>query len=95
MISFSVPKQYSIFIFNVININTCKMVSLTLSVSGELKRKMEEFPEMNWSEVARQAIRRRLVLLERMNSILVESELSEKDAVDLGRRLNESLAKRT
>ena len=31
------------------------MVTMTLSVPEELKERMETYPEINWSEVARQA----------------------------------------
>ena len=31
------------------------MTTLTLAVPDEMKKKMDSFPEMNWSEVARQA----------------------------------------
>lgn len=32
------------------------MVSLTLSISEEVKKKMEKFPEINWSGLVRKAI---------------------------------------
>ncbi len=79
---------------NISNVNTCKMVSLTLSVPPELKSKMDEFPEMNWSEIARQAIRKRLELLRKMDEMFANSELTEEDAIRLGRKVNRSLAKR-
>ena len=71
------------------------MVSLTLSVPGELKLEMDEFPEMNWSEIARQAIRKRVELLRRMDKMFANSELTEEDTIKLGRKVNRSLAKRT
>lgn len=70
------------------------MVSLTLSVSPELKKEMDEFPEMNWSEIARQAIKRRMELLKKMDKVLSKSKLTEKDVVELGRAINKSLSKR-
>src|SRR3989344_5713898 len=36
------------------------MTTMTLAVPSELKHKMETFPEMNWSEVARQAFMQRI-----------------------------------
>lgn len=71
------------------------MVSLTLSVSEDLKKEMDEFPEMNWSEIARQAIRRRVELLRRMDKMFANSKLAEEDAIELGRRVNRGLAKRS
>jgi hypothetical protein len=54
------------------------MTSLTLSVSEELRKKMDEHPEINWSEVARQAIILKITLLEKMNKLLKNSKLTKK-----------------
>ncbi len=70
------------------------MVSLTLSVTPELKREMDEFPEMNWSEIARQAIKKRMDLLKEMDRAFAKSKLTEEDAIGLGRLVNKGLAKR-
>jgi hypothetical protein len=71
------------------------MVSLTLSVSPELKSEMDEFPEMNWSEISRQAIKKRIDLLKKMDRVLANSKMTEEDAIELGRLVNKSMAKRT
>jgi predicted transcriptional regulator len=87
-----------VFILHTINIshiNTFKMVSLTLSVSPELKSEMDEFPEMNWSEIARQAIKQRMGLLKKMDKMLANSRMTEEDAIEMGRLVNKGLAKRT
>lgn len=70
------------------------MTSLTLAVSKELKRMMDEYPEINWSEVARQAIVQKLELLVKMDRMLKSSRLTEKDAIELGRMVNKGIAKR-
>lgn len=70
------------------------MSSLTLSVTDQLRKRMEMFPEINWSEVARQSIAEKLSLLERMNEMLKHSTLTEKDAIMLGRKVNKAIAKR-
>lgn len=70
------------------------MVSVTLSVPEEMKEKMDEFPEINWSEVARQSIDEKLRDLQFLEEFKKQSEISEKDAVELGREVNESLAER-
>jgi hypothetical protein len=69
------------------------MVSLTLSVNDELKAKMDEHPEMNWSEVARRAIMEKIEDLEFMKKISEKSRLTEKDAIALGRKVNKGMAK--
>lgn len=66
------------------------MSNLTLSIPIELKGKLERFPEINWSEVARQAFREKLNILEKMQSMLSKSKLSEKTTIVLGQE-----AKRT
>lgn len=70
------------------------MVNITLAVPQELKKEMDNHPELNWSEVARQAIRQRLQLLKRMDQLLAKSKLTEKDAVEIGRKVKRGLAKR-
>ena len=63
------------------------MVSLTLSVPDDMKKKMDKFPEMNWSEIARAAINKRLVLLERFREFTKDSDLTEEDAIRIGREI--------
>ena len=70
------------------------MTTMTLAVPSELKDKMEKFPEMNWSEVARQAFTQRIKDLEFLKKFKSDSTLTEEDALRLGRKLNKNLAKR-
>ena len=70
------------------------MTTMTLAIPSELKHKMEIFPEMNWSEVARQAFMQRIKDLEFLKKFKSDSTLTEEDALRLGRELNENLAKR-
>jgi hypothetical protein len=62
------------------------MVSITLSVPEDLKSMMDEHPEINWSAVAREAIKERLVLMERFKAFAKDSELTEDDAIELGKK---------
>ena len=70
------------------------MVSITLAVPKEMKNEMEKFPEINWSAVAREAIKNKILLLEKFREFTAESKFTEKDALELGRKVNKSLAKR-
>ncbi len=70
------------------------MVSVTLAVPENLKKEMDKHPEMNWSEIARQAIQNKLLLLQKMDALLTKSKLTEQDAIEMGRRVNKGLAKR-
>ena len=53
------------------------MPNMTLAIPVDLKERMDKFKEMNWSEVARQAIREKMLLLERMNQMLSGSTLDD------------------
>lgn len=69
-------------------------MTMTLAVPKELKKKMDSFPEINWSEVARQAFRRKVEDLEILRKFTRESTLTEKEALELGAELSKKLAKR-
>ena len=51
------------------------MPNMTLAIPIELKKKMNQFKEINWSEVARQAIHDKIAILEKMNQLLAKSQL--------------------
>lgn len=70
------------------------MPTLTLSVPEDLKREMDDSKEINWSEVARSAIREKLAKLRILKSISSTSALTQKDAIELGRKINKSLHQR-
>jgi hypothetical protein len=67
---------------------------MTLSIPKELKDQMEQFPEINWSEVARIAIREKITDLNLLKEFTSKSELTEEDALELGRKVNKALSKR-
>ncbi len=70
------------------------MVNITLAVSEDIKKEMEKFPEINWSVIAREAIKRRIAMLRKFREFTKDSELTEEDTISLGRELNKSLKKR-
>jgi len=70
------------------------MVSITLAVPEELKKEMDKFQEMNWSAVAREAIKNKIILLNKFRQFTKESTITDEDAIKLGRSLNKSLAQR-
>ena len=69
------------------------MVSITLSVPEELKKEMDKFQDINWSAVAREAIKNKVVLLKKFKEFTKDSILTEKDALELGKKVNKSLSK--
>lgn len=68
------------------------MVSVTLSVPEEVREKMDKFPEINWSEVARQSINEKIRDMEFLKEFKEESDLSREEAIEMGRELNEKLS---
>ena len=70
------------------------MVTMTLSVPEKLKHRMESHPEINWSEVARQAFKHKIEDLEFLRKFKSKSTLTEEDAIKLGKELNKKLTKR-
>ncbi len=67
------------------------MANLTLALPEDLKLKMERFPEINWSEVARQAIQEKMRLLDQMDRLLSKSRLSNEDALKIGKQIKEQV----
>jgi len=70
------------------------MPTITLSVPSDLKQEMDKSKFINWSEVAREAIRERVAQLAVLNAIAVKSKLTEKDALEIGRKIKKSMHER-
>ena len=70
------------------------MPNMTLAIPEELKRKMELFKEINWSEVARQAIQEKTAILEKMNQLLSKSQLSEPEVAAYSVQVKKSVLKK-
>ena len=67
------------------------MPTITLSVPEDLKREMDESKEINWSEIARAAIKTKVAQLKILKAISTKSKLTEEDALQLGRKINKAL----
>lgn len=70
------------------------MVSVTLSVAEDIKQEMDQFPEINWSAVAREAIQQRLAMLHKFREFTKDSTLTEEEAIQLGREVSRKAQKR-
>ena len=70
------------------------MSSLTLAIPADLRVKMSQFPEINWSEVARQAILQKTRQLEQLSHLLASSTLTEQDTIEIGRQIKRRVWKR-
>jgi len=70
------------------------MPNMTLSVPDDLYAEMKRHPEIRWSEVARQALKRKLEDLRRLDTLLKDSRLSDRDVDELGDQIKGAVWKR-
>jgi len=70
------------------------MTNMTLSIPGELHKKMKKFTEIKWSEVARKAIEQRVNDLEVIEGIISKSKLTKKDAEEISKKINRAASLR-
>ena len=70
------------------------MVNMTLSIPEELMKKMKNFSEIRWSEIARRAIEQRVNDLEVMNKIASKSRLTAKDVAEISKKIKTSASKK-
>ncbi len=70
------------------------MPNMTLAIPAELRNQMAIFPEINWSEVARQAIMEKLRTLARMHELLRNSTVTEAEAITTGRKIRARVARK-
>jgi predicted transcriptional regulator len=71
------------------------MPTITVNVDDALKERMDNHPEINWSEVTRQAIKEKIEALEVMDELTSESELTERDVQEIADKINENGRKHT
>lgn len=67
------------------------MPTITLSIPEELKQDMNQNKFINWSEVAREAIREKMSELKLFKQIVAKSKLTEKDADNISRKISNSM----
>ena len=68
------------------------MPNLTLSINAQIQREMKAFLEINWSQVARSAIERKLTKMKFLAEFTKESEISLEDAQELKKKAGKSIA---
>ncbi len=69
---------------------------MTLSIPVKLKKEMDEFPEINWSEVTRGFLAQRvsrLDALRKLDDILKNSKLSKEDVERIGADIKAGIAR--
>jgi hypothetical protein len=70
------------------------MPNITLSIPMDVQKHMRKYPEIRWSEVARQAIIRKLEDLKRLDELTKDSELTEQAVQELDKKIKKRLASR-
>src|SRR5271157_4830314 len=70
------------------------LADITLKILAELKAEVDQFPEINWSDVTRRAIRQIIADLKFLREFKSSSTLTEEDAIELGRKVSEAVAQR-
>ncbi len=70
------------------------MVNITLTVPIEMYREMKKHKELKWSDVARQAFKKKLQEIKLVNELLNKSELTEEDAEIIGHKIKHEIRKR-
>lgn len=73
------------------------MPTITVRVDEELKERMDRHPEINWSEVTRQAIDEKatgLERLEQLEALASDSQATDEDVDEIASLVDDALAKR-
>ena len=70
------------------------MVNVTFAVPEELHEVMRRHPEIKWSEIARKAMWEYARKLELMERVASESRLSEKDVLELDKKVKAGIGRR-
>jgi len=70
------------------------MVNVTVSVPEEMKKKMDEFAVINWSEVAREAFAEQISKMELLKALTSKSKATDKDVQELTKKIKAEVWKR-
>ncbi|MEK6981699.1 MAG: hypothetical protein AABX38_02105 [Candidatus Micrarchaeota archaeon] len=68
------------------------MTNITLSIPVEVKKMMDEYSEVKWSEVARKAIIEKLAILRRLDQLSVSSKITDEDIMKMEKELKGRIA---
>lgn len=74
------------------------MPSLTVSLQKEFVERLDKFAWVNWSAVTRKELikqEEKLELIKELDELTKNSELTDKDCLELGRKINKGIAERS
>ena len=69
-------------------------VNFTLAIPKELHKKMREHDEVSWSALIRHTIEHKITDLEILDKLTAKSEMTEKDAIEIGELIKIRAAKK-
>ncbi len=67
------------------------MGEFVVKIPEDIEKTIKAFPEVDWSKLARDALREKVMKLSLLNSIMSKSKLTDEDALELGRMVNKGL----
>jgi predicted CopG family antitoxin len=70
------------------------MPNITISVSEELYKTIKKHKQVRWSEVAKRAMQEYAKKLALLDEMLGDSELTDKEALEIGKQIKHGMAKR-
>lgn len=70
------------------------MPNMTISISEELSEIIKKHRQIRWSEVARRAMHIYAKKLAILDKLLEDSEMTEVEALELGKKIKHGMAKR-
>lgn len=70
------------------------MTNMTLAIPEDLYKIIKKHKEIKWTEIARQAMWEQARKIELMDNLLSKSELTEEDALEIGRKIKREIAKK-
>lgn len=70
------------------------MVNITVAVPEDMKKEMDSFAIINWSEVARRAFSEQLNQLHLLKKLTKASKASEADVEELSKKIKKAVLKR-
>ena len=69
------------------------MGTVSVSIPDQLKLKMTQLDDINWSAVARKAFEYKVEQVEFLTKIARKSKLTKKDALELGKKMSQDASK--
>jgi hypothetical protein len=70
------------------------MAIVSVSISDELKTKMEELDVINWSAVARNAFANKIKEVDLIKNLTANSKLTEKDVKEISEKIDKKASKK-